>query len=573
MAAAADARAVIVGAGHNGLVAANYLADAGVAVTVVERRDIVGGACVTEELIPGFKASSCAFVAGPGLEAQIMRDLDLDRFGLELYQSDPLALNIGRSGRSFAIHTELDQTLGGIEARFGRRECERFVLFGARLQRVAAIVRPALLCDAPSLEELRGAFQEAGDGELFDAFLLGSVGDLLDAHFTEDELKGLLAFLGLTSVYGGPYTAGTAYVYSHHSWGDFAGKFGEFGYARGGMGAISEALASRARAAGVEIRTEAEVTRILVQDGRAAGVVLAGGEEIRASLVVSNADPKRTYLGLMDPADLDSEFRARIDGLDFRGTMARVHIAVESLPRFTGFEGTVQPPHQAMTILGADVDSLVRAADAQRDGTFIDDPCVELTIQSVHDETLVAGSGHIITTGIQQLPFELASGSWDDARDRLTEQALSALERYAPGTRATVIGTRAITPLDLERDYGLTGGNLFHGAMFPGQIFSARPLPGQDRYRAPIASLYLCGAGTHPGGGVTGAPGHNGARAVLGDLGMRFSGSSGTWQAPPPGGPFSRLGRLVERPRLLKAATALSRRRWTRTLADRARSH
>jgi phytoene dehydrogenase-like protein len=565
-------RVLIVGAGHNGLVAANYLADAGLDVTVLERREIVGGCCVTEELIPGFRASSCAFVAGPGLEGRILRDLELADFGLRLYQSDPLAVNIGPSGEAFALHRELDRTLAEIEGRFGRAEAERFVRFGARLQRVAAIVRPTLLADPPALPALRDAFTRAGDGELFDAFLTGSIGDLLDQHLDAGELKGFLAFLGLTSVFGGPYSASTAYVYSHHSWGDFDGRFGEFGYAHGGMGAISEALAARARARGVTIRTEAEVERILVTDGRIAGVALADGEELRAATVLSNADPIRTFLGLVEEADLEPGFLERVRGLDLRGTMARVHIAVDRLPQFAAFPAGGQTPHTSLTMLGADIAGFERAFAAQQTGEMIDDPCIELTIQSVHDDSLAPPGKHIITTGIQQLPFELASGSWDDARDRLAAQALGALERYAPGSESSVIGVRAITPLDLERDYGLTAGNLFHGAMEPGQLFSSRPLPGFARYRTPIAGLYMCGAGTHPGGGVTGAPGHNGARAVITDLGRAFAGAPAGWDDRRGAGRYERLGRLLERPRLQRVTVALARKRWLRPVVDRARS-
>ncbi|MBS1882231.1 MAG: NAD(P)/FAD-dependent oxidoreductase [Actinobacteria bacterium] len=566
-------QAVIVGAGHNGLVAANYLADAGLAVTVLERREIVGGACVTEEVIPGFRASSCAFVAGPGLERRILRDLELRRYGLELYQCDPLAASIDRNGRAFLIHRRIDRTLAAIEARFGRDEAARFVRFGARLQRVANAVRPALLADPPSYAELREAFVRRGDGALFEAFFSGSVADLLDAHLEAEELKGFFTFLALTSVYGGPSSPGTAYVYTHHAWGEFEGRFGEFGYARGGMGAISEALAARARARGVEIRTGAAVAAITVAAGRVTGVRLEDGEELPAAIVLSNADPKRTFLDLVPAAELDPGFLDRVRDLDFRGTMARVHIAVDRLPQFAGFPPGEQGPHRALTILGADSGASERAFAAQQRGEMIDDPPLEMTIQSVHDDSLAPPGQHIITAGIQQLPFELASGSWEQAGERLVGQAVATISDYAPGFEASVLGARAITPLDLERDYALTAGNIFHGAMVPGQLFRDRPLAGFGSYRSPIAGLYMCGAGAHPGGGVTGAPGHNCARAVLADRGLPFAGATARWDAGRRRGRVhDGLGRLLERPSMQRPVLALARSRWLRPLADRVRS-
>jgi phytoene dehydrogenase-like protein len=501
-----------------------------------------------------------------------MRDLELARFGLELYQSDPLAINISRAGDHFALYRELDRTLPELERAFGRREAEGFVRLGAHLQRVAAVVGPTLLADPPSLDQLRGAFELAGDGALFEPFMLGSVGDLLGAYLEAEPLKGFLGFLGLTSVYGGPWSQGTGYVYSHHSWGEFEGRFGEFGFARGGMGAISEVLAAAARARGVEIRTGAEVERIAVADGRATGVVVSGGEELAADVIVSNADPRRTFLGMLGESDLPAEFAERVREIDFRGTMGRVHLAVDRLPAFVGFPSGEQAPHRSLTVVGADLEAFERAWVAQQAGEIAADPAIEMTIQSVLDDSLAPAGSHIITTGIQQLPFEFAEGSWDDGRERLMRTAIDGIERYAPGFEASVIGAAAVTPLDLERDYGLSAGNLFHGAMNTDQLFAARPLPGYSTYRAPVGGLYLCGAGMHPGGGVTGAPGHNGARAVLRDLGRPFAGESGTWTARRRYGRYERLGRLLDRPRLQRATTALARQRWLRPVVDRARS-
>jgi phytoene dehydrogenase-like protein len=339
------------------------------------------------------------------------------------------------------------------------------------------------------------------------------------------------------------------------------------------MGAISEALAGRAAAKGVKIRTGAEVVRIVVRDRRVVGVALADGEEIATEMVVSNADPKRTFLTLVDNRELDGSFVERIRGLDYRGTMARVHIAVDRLPQFVGFPPGEAAPHRGMTILGADLDRFDRAWDAQRAGVLPDDLSIELTIQSVTDQTLAPDGKHIITTGLQQLPFELSEGTWDDARDELERRVVSTLGTYSPGFETSVLGLRTITPLDLERDYGLTGGNIFHGAMIEEQLFSSRPLPGYGRYRSPLSGLYLCGAGTHPGGGVTGAPGHNCARAVLFDIGMRFGGETGSWQNRRRNRGYQQFSRLLERPRLESAIVRLGRQRWLRPVVDRIRSY
>ena len=567
-------RALVIGAGHNGLVTANYLADAGLDVTVLEAREVVGGACVTEELIPGFRMSSCAFVAGPGLEPRIVSDLGLSRYGLDLYQSDPLGCNIGEDGKSFGIYRELDRTLTDLERRFGRADVEGFVRFGARLQRVAAIAGPTLLADPPTFAELRREFEQAGEGALFDPFLTGSVGDLLESYVSSPDLKGFLAFLGLTSVYGGPRSPGTAYIFCHHSWGEFDGRFGEFGFARGGMGAISQALARRAAANGVTIRTGAEVAQILVRDGRATGVALAGGEEIAAGVVVSNADPRRTFLSLVGDGELAPEFVQHVRDIDYRGTMARVHIAVDRLPQFAGFAAGESAAHRGVTLLGADLGRYERAWTAQQAGVLpdADDLSIELTIQSVHDHTLAPAGKHLITTGLQQLPYELASGTWDEAKDALTRSVIGTLERYAPGFGSSVIGTHTITPLDLERDYHLTDGNIFHGAMTEDQLFAARPLAGYGRYRSPIIGLYLCGAGTHPGGGVTGGPGHNSARAVLSDMGRRFTGETRGWQRRPRSRTTRELEQLLEHPQAERVIVRLAQQRWLRPVVDRLRA-
>ena len=512
---------IIVGAGHNGLVAANYLARAGLKVTVLERRSIVGGACVTEELIPGFKSSSCAFVAG-ALRPQIIRDLELKKFGLETYQDDEvLACSIAPDGSHFFIWKELDRSLREFEQRFGRKDTEGFVEFGLRLKEVASIIEPTLLGPPPALSEIIRMFEENGKTRLFTEFMCLSIKDLLDRYFESDLLKGFLAFVGIVSIFGGPRTPGTAYEYTHHSLNDFEGRFGQWGFARGGMGNITEAMAEGARHFGATIRTEAPVERIIVEGGRAKGVLLEGGEELRARVVVSNADPKRTYLTLIDRKDLPDSFIEEVSSLDFRGSMARVQVATDVLPHYIGFDSAEEgPQHRGHTMLGADVERFEMAWDAEKYGRLPDELMIEVIIQTVHDPDMAPPGQHLINTGIQQLPIDLEEGTWDDLKPEFTKRVVDTLCDYAPNLRGNITGTYTITPLDLEREYGLTGGNIFHGGMFLNQLFGFRPIPGWADYRAPIENLYLCGAGMHPGGAVNGAPGHNAAKIVLQDLGI-----------------------------------------------------
>ena len=508
---------VVIGAGHNGLVAANYLARAGKRVLVLEARGIAGGACVTEELIPGSRWSSCAFISGL-LRPEIIDELELEtRFGLEMYQSDVLGVTLFRNGDHLFMYKNLDETLREIE-RYSPEDARRFVDFGLRLKRFAKIIRPWLLTDPPSRSEVLRTFEEAGEEELFDEFVLMSTRDLLGRYFESDEVNALLNFFGMVSIWGGPSTPGTGYVWGHHSWGEFKGEFGQYGFVRGGMGGITQALARGAAEFGVEIRLHSPVRRVRVDRGRVRGVELATGESIDAGVVVSNADPQRSLLTLLEPGVLESGIEASAQALDMRGSMARIHLLIDELPHYVGFEPGEGPQHRGHQILGASIESYERAWEAQRRGEFPDEFVIEAVIQSVHDDTLAPAGLHTMTLGVQQLPYGLAQGDWDSRRDEWADRVLEDLFHYAPNLREHIVQRRVITPLDLEREYGLTGGNIFHGAMFLSQLFSSRPLPELSGYRTPVAGYFLCGAGTHPGGGVMGAPGHNAARSVLAEL-------------------------------------------------------
>jgi phytoene dehydrogenase-like protein len=510
--------AIVVGAGHNGLVAAAYLARAGLDVAVVERRPLVGGACVTEELIPGTRSSSCAFVAAPGLHPKVLADLELAAHGLAMYQTPVLSCVMHAGREPLVVYAAVDRALREISRLFGRREAEGYLALGARLRRFAGLVRPDLLRGSPSLAELEA--RAGGDRTLVRDFTERSIRELLDRYLEADELRGMLAYLALTGVHGGPSTPGTSYVFAYHAWGEYDGRFGESAFVRGGMGAISNAIASAARAHGAVIRTSTPVSRIVVRDGVTRGVVCEDGTEFAAPLVLSNADPQRTFLSLIDPAELDPAFVTAVRALDFRGSLGRVHIAVDRLPHFTAARPLNGAEYAGWTLLDATMAGLERAALHQERGELDPDGPVpiELLVQSAHDSSLAPDGQHVIVAGVQQLPSDLRDGTWDEHASDLTSRVVDTLERFAPDVRARIVATRAITPRDLERTYGLTGGNLFHGGMTPEQVLERRRLPGCGDYETPIAGLYLCGSGTHPGGAVTGIPGHNAARVALGVL-------------------------------------------------------
>ena len=514
---ATDYDAIVIGAGHNGLVTANYLARAGRRVLVLEARPVVGGACVTEELIPGSKWSSCAFIAGL-LRPEIIEELELRRFGLDLYQGDALSFSLFRDGTSFTMWKETDRTLREIE-KINKKDASAFLDFGVRLQRFAGLVTPYLLASPPERSEVFAAFEAAGEQTLFDEFTLLSVRDLLDRYFEDERLKSMLTFFGMVSIFGGPSTPGTAYTYGHHSWGEFNGNFGQFGLARGGMGAISEALAAGARHHGVVIRTSTPVDKVIVERGTATGVRLEDGTVVTARQVFSNADPKRSMLRLVEPGVLPAGLVRDVENIDTRGSMARIHLLVDELPQYLPFpDATAGPQHHGHQLLGPSREAFEEAAEAQRRGTFPSTFVIEAVTQSVTDDSLAPAGLHTMTLGIQQLPSELTGTTWAAEKEKWADLVLEDLFSYAPNLRDHILARVIITPDDLDNEYLITDGNIFHGSMMLDQLFGARPIPELANYRTPVRNYYLCGSGTHPGGGVMGANGHNAAKVALADL-------------------------------------------------------
>lgn len=539
-------KVLVIGAGHNGLVAGAYLAKSGLSVSILESRPIIGGCSVTEEVFPGLQASTCAFTVGL-LRPEVIADLALSDHGLSLYLStdDTLTWTTDGAGRSFAMYADVDRTAAEIHRIGGTTDRDGFVRFGADMQLVGDLLVPTLLAPPPTPEEFVQIFEEARAQDHYSRFIVGPVRDVVEQYFEDPLLRGHFAYPGVVSIYGGPSTPGSAYVLAHHSVGEFNGRFGQWGWARGGMGSVADALASAARSHGATIETGSPVESILVERGRAVGAVTADGTEHRADVVVSNADPQRTLLGLVGAEHLPASAVEALERFDVRGSMARVFLETDTLPDYSGGSGTSPgPAHVGHTFLGPDLERFERAWETQRRGEIPDDPTLEVVIEAVRDPQLANGSSFVITTGIQQLPFELAGRTWDDARDELTRVTVDTITRYAPNLSGRILATRALTPLDLERDYGVTGGNIFHGAMGLDQMFGLRPFPEAAGYHTPVRDLYLCSAGTHPGGGVMGACGYNAAMAVLTDRGLP---TPRPWQRRRGGAIRSRASRTLSR--------------------------
>jgi phytoene dehydrogenase-like protein len=519
--------AIVIGAGHNGLVTACYLARAGLRVLVLERRHVVGGACVTEETFPGFKVSTAAYVNSL-FHTAIVRDLKLAAYGYEVLARDPSSFTPLPDGRSLLMGPDADLTRKEI-GKFSVRDAEHYPQYEAMLERVAAIVEPTLtmappdlvrprLGDLRTLLTLGREFRRLGDGagEAVE-ILSGAARPILDRWFESEELKGTLATDAIIGAMASPSMPGTAYVLFHHVMGESGGKRGVWGYVRGGMGGLTQALAAVARDLGTDIRCDAEVARILVREGRAAGVVLASGDEFDAPLVASNADARVTFLRLLDRSALPEAFVADVERISYASASLKINVALAELPSFRAVPGTEPGPQHRGTIhICPDQDYIERAFDDAKYGRPSAKPVLECTIPSVVDPTVAPPGRHLMSMFVQYAPYELREGSWDDRREAFADRCFDLLDEYAPNFKRSVLARQVLTPLDLERVFNLTGGNIFQGAMTPGQLFAFRPVPGYARYRTPLRGLYLCGAAAHPGGGVMGTPGLNAAREILG---------------------------------------------------------
>ena len=518
--------AIIVGGGHNGLVAAAYLARAGRKVLVAERRPMPGGCAVTEEVWPGFRISTAAYLTSL-LQERIIADLELERFGYRVDAKDPAFFSPFPDGRTLFFWQDGRRTLEEI-AKFSRRDAEAFPKYEEHLERLSAIVEPLLLTTPPELpprrmgdylEYLRLAARYRGLSRRDLAALVKiftmSAADLLDEWFESDELKATLATDGVIGANAGPRSPGTAYILLHHCMGGVGGKRGLWGFVRGGMGAVSDAIANSARSRGAQIRTNAEVRRILVRDGAVEGVVLADGEEIRARQVASCLDPIVTFLRLVEERHLDPEFLAAIRNWRCEGTSLKINFALSGLPEFKALPGAPGPQHRATMHICPNIEYVERAWDDAKYGRPSHSPLIELTIPTMYDPSLAPPGRHIMGAFLQYAPYTLREGNWDDLRESYASRVVEVIAGYAPNIRSIILERQVLTPLDLERRFGITRGNIFHGEMTLDQMFVMRPAAGWARYRMPVRGLFLCGSGAHPGGGVIGAPGHNAAREML----------------------------------------------------------
>ena len=521
---------MIVGGGHNGLVAAAYLARGGLRPLVLERRNVLGGAAVTGEVQPGFRISTLAHTAGPFLE-RITRDLDLARHGLQIHRPPVRLFAPSPDGPPIRLYEDALRTAEEL-AGLSSRDSASFLEFHESLERIGRLLAPLLTTTPPSIDRpgaadvwkllpIGRAFRALPKRDAYRLLRWGpmAVADLASEWFESERLRAIVAARGISGMFAGPWSAGTSANLLLQAAAD-PHSAGPAAFVRGGLGALTGALAEAARSRGVEIRTGADVTRIAVENGAATGVVLAGGEEIQAATVVSNADPKRTFLGLLDPTDLDPDFLGRVRNYRCAGMAAKVNFALSGLPRFIGAE-TDHASLSGTIHIGPDVDYLERAFDAAKYGGFSPEPYLEVTIPSLLDPDLAPKGSHVLSAYVQYAPRELKNDDWGSARERLGDAVTAALARYAPDLPGLVLARQVITPADLESVYGLTGGHVFHGEHALDQLFTMRPILGWARYRTPIGGLYLCGAGTHPGGRVTGAPGLNASREILRDFRRR----------------------------------------------------
>ncbi len=509
----ADHDVVVIGAGHNGLTCACYLAKAGLKVLVVEGTDRVGGACVTEELFPGFRISTASYSLSL-LLPEIIRDLGLQ---LDIRHKDPVAFAPHEDGGGLLLWSDVKKRMESI-AEHSKKDAEAYERFDALWDEAVAIFRPLLRYPATT-KQVKRAFRRAEHEDLYRKTIEGSIAELCEEHFESELLKGMEASQGIIGTAAGPRTPGTAYIFLHHAFGEATGGSGVWGFVRGGMGAITGQMADVLRSHGGEIRTGSPVAQVRLDDRRrAAGVVLDSGEEIAAPIVISNADPKRT-VSFIPPDALPPEYIEDVDLIPTDGTVVKVNCALSGLPHFTGMSSNgVGPEHRGTITISPSIDYLEDACALAAEGKPAERFFCEAWIQSATEPELAPEGKHTLSIFAQYVPYKLSEGSWDERRDEIGDAVLATLERYAPGITNLVEDRLVLGPPDLEARFGLTGGNIFHGEILPDWLFEQRPSAGWHRHRSPLPGFYMCGSGTHPGGGVCGAPGLIASRAVLEDL-------------------------------------------------------
>ncbi|HEV2102904.1 MAG TPA: NAD(P)/FAD-dependent oxidoreductase [Candidatus Acidoferrum sp.] len=521
--------AIVVGAGHNGLTAAAYLARAGLRTLVLERREIVGGCCVTEEIAPGCRASTTSYIASM-LRPEVIRELRLAECGLRMVPCDPGLQVAFPDGRVVPWWANRERAAAEFR-KISPRDAERFVKVDDELKRLARYLQPFFLEPPPEMDthSLQGwsdllrvgkRFRGITNAEIAQlvAFLTGSLGEFLDKNYETEAMKTMFLANNVYGKHGGPYQPGTAIgLLFHLLSGGEQEMQGFYGHVMGGMGAITQALAASGKQLGVEIRTKSAVARIDSREGRVLGVTLEDGTEIRAAKVLSNADPKRTFLQLADAKELPVNFVEAVRGIKMAGPCAKVNMVLSEEPRFTGTIADASPQERSLFTLVPSLEFAERCYDIAKFGEIPEELWVDCVVASNADNSLAPAGKHIMTCFVQYVPYKLREGNWDEKRELLGERVVKKIAEYAPNVPGAIVARQVLTPLDLERTYGLTEGNIFHGDLNLEQLFFMRPVPGWSQYRTPLEGLYLCGAGAHPGGGVTGAPGRNAAKRVIKD--------------------------------------------------------
>jgi phytoene dehydrogenase-like protein len=521
--------AVIIGGGHNGLVTAFYLAKAGYKPLVLERRAQPGGAAITEEFHPGFRCSTLAHSAGP-LRRDIVRAMQLEKHGLNMIKTDVAVTALSPDGRALVLYHDTEKAAQEI-ADFSQKDATKYPQFQSSLAKMGRVIGKALTLappdiDNPSSGDLWGmlntgrALRKLGRRDMYRLLRWGpmAVADLVAEYFETELLRATIAARGIFGTFLGPWSAGSSLVLLIRAAGDEHAA-GTSWFASGGMGAVTQAMAAATQQAGAEIRNGAEVIEVRVKDGIASGVVLSNGEEITAGAVISNADPKRTLLKLVDPAQLSPDFVMKLQHYRMPGTVAKVNLALAALPKFTALAGENHDRALSSRIhIGPEIDYLERAFDESKYGNFSRQPYLEVAIPSLTDPSLAPEGKHVMSIYMQYAPYKLKGSDWEKQRVPLGDTVVKTLAQYAPNLPELILSHQIVTPQDLEETYGLTGGHIFHGELSLDQFFTMRPLLDWARYRTPIQNLYLCGSGTHPGAGLTGGSGANAAREILKDL-------------------------------------------------------
>jgi phytoene dehydrogenase-like protein len=510
--------AIVVGSGHNGLIAAGYLAKAGKRVLVLERRGIIGGATVTEEPFPGYRLSTCSYVCNL-LLPEVIRDLELERHGYRVRPFDPTYFCPFPDGRYYMAFLDGKKTREQI-AKFSTKDVKAYDAYWEMWDRIIARMRPLLLRPAPGWAEIEQAFSGPQGMEDWRTLTRTSIAELLDRYFESEELKAPLSTGGVIGVNAGPLTPGTAYVKYHHLIGSLDGHQGAWGFVTGGMGMVSGSIAAFGKERGVEIVTDAEVAEIEIRDEKARGVRLLDGRQYEAEVVLSNADPHRTYLEMVGEKHLPAELVEGVKRLKVKGSVVKVLLGLGELPNFTAYPGTeVGPQHTGGITINPSVDYLERAWDDCKRGQPSQRPFMDCYIQTATEDGLAPKGKHTLSMFVQYAPYDLAEGTWEERRDEIGQNIIDTFAEYAPNLPNAIEHMQVLGPPDIEQIIGITGGNIFHGELLPDQQFGYRPVPGFADYRTPIEGLYLCGSGAWPGGAVFGAPGRNCALEVLGDLG------------------------------------------------------